>query len=75
VVVITTLIVTVMKVFDLVKATTNGNFETDVLANRMYEALRNGNFTLSATFAFIILLLVLPIVAYNSRRGRKEVKR
>jgi alpha-glucoside transport system permease protein len=75
VVVITTLIVTVMKVFDLVKATTNGNFQTDVLANRMYEALRNGNFTLSATFAFIILILVLPIVAYNSRRGRSEVKR
>ena len=35
-------IVTVMKIFDLVKATTNGNFETDVLANRMYESLRDG---------------------------------
>ena len=33
IVVVTTLIVTVMKIFDLVKATTNGNFGTDVLAN------------------------------------------
>ncbi len=74
IVVVTTLIVTIMKVFDLVKATTNGNFDTDVLANRMYEGLRNGNFTLSSTFAVIILVLVIPIVWFNGRRGRREVK-
>ncbi|HEV8297996.1 MAG TPA: sugar ABC transporter permease [Acidimicrobiales bacterium] len=74
-VVVTTLIVTVMKVFDLVKATTNGNFDTDVLANRMYENLRNGNFTLSSTFAVMILVLVVPVMWFNFRRVRRDVVR
>jgi ABC-type sugar transport system permease subunit len=74
-VVVTTLIVTVMKVFDLVKASTNGNFDTDVLANRMYENLRNGSFALSSTFAVIILVLVLPVLVYNARRGQREAVR
>ena len=37
-VVVTTLIVVVMKVFDIVKVTTNGNFGTQVIANEMYTA-------------------------------------
>ncbi len=71
VVVLTTLTVTVMKVFDLVKATTNGRSNTDVLANSMYENLRDSNFTVSATFAMIIVVLVLPIVYINVRRHRE----
>ena len=71
VVVLTTITVTVMKVFDLVKATTNGRSQTDVLANSMYENLRDSNFTASATFAMIIVLLVLPIVYINVRRHRE----
>jgi alpha-glucoside transport system permease protein len=73
-VVVTTLIVTVMKIFDLVKATTNGNFDTDVLANRMYDNLRDGNFSLSSTFAVIVLALVAPVMVFNFRRA-KEVAR
>ena len=71
-VVITTLIVTVMKVFDVVKATTNGAFGTDVLANRMYTNLRDGNFTMSSTFSVIILALVAPVIWWNFRRNREE---
>ena len=37
-VVVTTLIVIVMKVFDIVKVTTNGNFDTQVIANQMFTA-------------------------------------
>jgi ABC-type sugar transport system permease subunit len=73
VVVLTTLTVVVMKVFDLVKATTNGRSRTDVLANTMYENLRDSNFTGSATFAVIIVVLVLPIVFINVRRHREAV--
>jgi alpha-glucoside transport system permease protein len=71
-VVITTLIVTVMKIFDIVKATTNGAFGTDVLANRMYTNLRDGNFTMSSTFSVIILVLVAPVIWWNFRRNREE---
>ncbi len=72
-VVVTTLTITVLKIFDLVKATTGGTAGTDVLANRMYDGLRNGNFTSSATFAVMILVLVLPVMWVNIRRTRKEV--
>jgi alpha-glucoside transport system permease protein len=73
-VVITTLIVTVMKIFDIVKATTNGAFGTDVLANRMYTNLRDGNFTMSSTFSVIILVLVAPVIWWNFRRNREEAR-
>ena len=72
-VVVTTLTITVLKIFDLVKATTGGTAGTDVLANRMYEGLRNGSFTSSAVFAVMILILVLPVMWINIRRTRREV--
>lgn len=71
-VVVTTLTITVLKIFDLVKATTGGTAGTDVLANRMYDGLRNGNFTSSAVFAVTILILVLPVMWINIRRTRRE---
>ena len=71
IVVVTTLAVTVMKVFDLVKATTNGRSRTDVLANTMYERLRDANFTLAATFATIIVVIILPVVLLNIRRMKE----
>jgi alpha-glucoside transport system permease protein len=73
-VVITTLTITVLKIFDLVKATTGGAADTDVLANRMYENLRNGAFTSSSTFAVMILVLVLPVMYLNIRRVRGAVE-
>ena len=75
IVVVTTLTITVLKIFDLVKATTGGTADTDVLANRMYEGLRNGNFTASSVFAVMILVLVLPVMWINVRRVGKEVAR
>lgn len=71
-VVVTTLTITVLKIFDLVKATTGGTADTDVLANRMYDGLRSGNFTASSTFATMILVLVLPVMWFNIRRVRRE---
>jgi alpha-glucoside transport system permease protein len=74
IVVVTTLAVTVLKIFDLVKATTGGTAGTDVLANRMVDELRNGNFTQSSTYAVMILVLVLPIMWLNVRRVSREVR-
>ena len=73
-VVITTLTITVLKIFDLVKATTGGAADTDVLANRVYDTLRSGNFTASSTYAVMIFVLVLPVMYLNIRRNRGEVR-
>lgn len=73
-VVLTTLIIIVMKVFDLVKATTNGANRTDVLANAMFNQLRDGNFSLSSAFAVLIFVLTLPVMVYNIRRTQRDLR-
>ena len=73
VVVITTLIIIVMKVFDLVKATTGGANRTNVLANEMFNQLRDANFSLSSAFAVVIFALVLPVMIYNVRTNLREL--
>ena len=74
IVVVTTLMVIVTKVFDLVKATTNGANRTNVLANEMFDQLRDRNFTSSSAFAVVLLALVLPVMIYNIRRLQSELK-
>ncbi|MCP3997320.1 MAG: sugar ABC transporter permease [bacterium] len=72
-VVITTLIVLVMKVFDIVKVMTNGNFDTQVLANAMFtEAFNNFQFGTGSALAVLIFLSVLPVMYINIRRMQKE---
>ncbi len=72
-VVVTTLVVLVMKVFDIVKVVTNGNFGTQVLANNMYdEAFKFANRGLGAALAMIIFFSVLPVMYYNIRKMRRE---
>ena len=73
IVVVTTLMVIVTKVFDLVKATTNGANRTNVLANEMFDQLRDRNFTSSSAFAVVLLALVLPVMIYNIRRLQKDL--
>ncbi|MGA1032159.1 MAG: carbohydrate ABC transporter permease, partial [Ilumatobacteraceae bacterium] len=68
-VVATTIMVLVMKVFDIVKVMTNGNFGTEVLSNNMYrEAFYNLNIGLGAALAVLIFVSVLPIMYINIRR-------
>ena len=72
-VVVTTLIVLVMKVYDIVKVVTNGNFGTQVLANDMaQQAFVNTNIGRGAALAVILFLLVLPVMFYNIRRMQKD---
>lgn len=72
-VVVTTLIVLVMKVFDIVKVVTNGQFSTQVLANDMYQqAFNNINIGRGAALAMLIFLSVLPVMYYNIRRMQRE---
>ena len=73
IVVVTTLIVIVTKVFDLVKATTNGANRTNVLANEMFDQLRDRNFTSSSAFAVVLLALVVPVMIFNIRRLQKDL--
>ena len=72
-VVVTTLIVTVLKVFDIPKVMTNGNFDTQVLANEMWErAFTQLNFGLGSAVAVVLFVAVLPVMYINIRRMQRE---
>jgi alpha-glucoside transport system permease protein len=74
VVVWTTITITVLKVFDIVYAMTNGEFQTQVLANLMYRWMFiSGDYGRGSTIAIIIMLAVTPIMIWNVRRVRAEV--
>jgi alpha-glucoside transport system permease protein len=65
--------IAVLKVFDIVYVTTNGNFETDVVANRMFnEMFRFRNFGLATALAVILLVAVVPIMVINVRNLRRQ---
>ncbi|MBT8201296.1 MAG: sugar ABC transporter permease [Acidimicrobiia bacterium] len=72
-VVVTTLIVTVLKVFDIPKVMTNGNFGTQVLANEMWErAFTQLDFGLGSAVAVVLFIGVLPVMFINIRRMQRE---
>jgi alpha-glucoside transport system permease protein len=74
IVVWTTITITVLKVFDIVYAMTNGEFQTQVLANLMYRWMFiSGDFGRGSTIAVIIMLAVLPVMVWNIRRVRSEL--
>jgi alpha-glucoside transport system permease protein len=71
VVVGTTLVIFALKAFDVVYAMTNGNYNTDVLANRMYQLLYNSHdFGGASAVAVILLLTVIPVLIFNLRQFR-----
>jgi alpha-glucoside transport system permease protein len=74
VVVWTTITITVLKVFDIVYAMTNGEFQTQVLANLMYRWMFiSGDYGRGSTIAVIIMIAVVPIMVWNIRRANAEV--
>ena len=72
IVVLTTISITTLKVFDIVRTTTGGQFGTSVLANEFYvQSFRSFDFALGAALAVLIFILVTPIVIYNVRQMRR----
>jgi alpha-glucoside transport system permease protein len=75
IVVLTTAMVGTLKLFDVIRTMTGGNFKTDVLSNRMFDEhfvyLNNGR---GSALAMLIFLGVLPITYYNIRSIRAERK-
>ncbi|HSS92869.1 MAG TPA: sugar ABC transporter permease [Candidatus Dormibacteraeota bacterium] len=71
VVVGTTLVIFAIKVFDVPYVMTNGNFNTDVLALRMYNLLYlSHNNAAAAAVAIVLLIAVVPVLIFNLRQFR-----
>ena len=71
IVVLTTIGIATLKVFDIVRTLTGGNFGTSVVANEFYtQSLQTDNQGLGAALAVLLFLLVIPVVVYNVRQLR-----
>jgi len=73
VVVLTTVMITTLKVFDIVFTINNGNFDTDVLARQMYaDMFVTSQVSRGSALAVILFVAVIPLVFYNVRQLRRE---
>ena len=69
----TTIAIVVLKVFDIVYVMTGGNFDTDVVANRMFlEMFSFFNEGRAAALATVLFIAVLPIMVINIRNLRRQ---
>ena len=65
----TTMVVQVLKIFDIVYVMTNGNYGTEVIANRMYKEMFNFfNYGRASAIAVVLLILIVPFMIVNIRR-------
>jgi alpha-glucoside transport system permease protein len=72
IVVLTTISITTLKVFDIVRTATGGQNDTSVLAYEFYvQSFRSFDQGLGAALATLIFVLVMPIVIYNVRQMRQ----
>ena len=72
-VVATTIIIYALKAFDIVYVMTNGNFNTDVIANRMYnEMFTYLDFGRASAIAVVLLLAIIPVMLINVNRFRAQ---
>ena len=66
-----TITMTTLKVFDIVRTMTGGNFSTSVVANEFYtQSFRQFNFGLGAALAVVLFVIVIPVVVYQVRQLR-----
>jgi alpha-glucoside transport system permease protein len=73
VVVLTTIGIGTLKVFDIVRTMTGGQFDTSVIANEFYsQSFRSDNQGLGSALAALLFVLVIPIVVYNIRQIRRS---
>jgi alpha-glucoside transport system permease protein len=69
----TTILIMVLKVFDIVFVMTSGQFNTEVIANRMFaEMFTYRQFGRASALAVILLVAVIPVMIYNVRGLRES---
>ncbi|MCA1713469.1 MAG: sugar ABC transporter permease [Actinobacteria bacterium] len=73
VVVGTTILILVLKIFDIVYVMTGGNFGTDVIANLFIKQMfRFGQFGQAAVIVVFLMVVTIPFMVINVRRFREQ---
>jgi alpha-glucoside transport system permease protein len=70
-VVTVTMIINIIKLFDIIYVMTGGNYHTSVIAMEFYNQLFNiGNYGLAGALAMILFVAIVPVMYVNIRRMR-----
>ena len=72
----TIITILVLKIFDIILAMTNGQWNTEVLANLMYDWMfrGGGDSGRGSLMAIVIMIGVIPIMIWNIRRHKEDEK-
>lgn len=70
-VVTTTMVIIILKIFDIVFVMTGGNYGTEVIANRMFKLIVTDTGR-SMAIAVLLLILTIPVMLYNVHRFREQ---
>ena len=72
----TIITILVLKIFDIILAMTNGQWNTEVLANLMYDWMfrGGGDSGRGSLMAIIIMIGVIPIMIWNIKRHKEDEK-
>lgn len=72
-VVMTTMVITALKAFDIVYVMTSGHFDTQVVAYQLINELYNfGNSGRASAIGIVLLFVIIPVMAVNIRRFRAQ---
>ena len=68
-----TVLIGVMKMFDIVYVLTNGNFNTDIIGVRFFnELFTNGNNGYAAAIVVMLMIAIVPVMIYQVRQYRMQ---
>lgn len=72
-VVSTTMIINILKIFDVIYVETGGDYSTNVVAMEFYNQLFNfNNYGTGSALAILLTVVILPVMVINVRRMRRE---
>jgi alpha-glucoside transport system permease protein len=71
-VITTTMIITALKVFDIVYVLTSGAYGTDVIARQLFQRIANSDYGRAAAVGVVLLLAVTPVLLFNIRSFRQQ---
>jgi alpha-glucoside transport system permease protein len=72
-VVLTTMTINVLKIFDIVYVMTGGNYGTDVIARRMIQEMYvNREYGRASAVAVVLIVLIIPVMIFNVRRFQEQ---
>jgi len=68
----TTMLINALKTFDIVYVMTNGAYDTDVIATRMFSQMQSAHYGRAAAVGVVLFIAVIPLLIVNIRRFQQQ---